>query len=225
MGHDLRLRISIKRARREGKWIEVVSIEDHPEDDQAIGRGLGRPKNRGYCRSSLTVCGNRLRQADPIAYESNALMKRLSDYESALVEMARKNPDVTKVSGLLSTALGNGDYRAAYALGTWYLHGRYFKRNMKKAFHYLRLAAKYDVPDALYDLAVCYEKGAGTAVNLKKSAQLYLRAALLGEKQSVYEVGRCYYWGIGVAKDRLIARVWLDYAHRLGIGSCKERNE
>ena len=105
---------------------------------------------------------------------------------------------------------------ATYALATWYLHGKYFKQDLRKAAMLLREAARSNIADALYDLAVSYEEGKGVKKNLEKACELYLRAALQGDEQSTYEVGRCYYYGIGVSQDRKIAKVWLDRAESLG---------
>lgn len=136
----------------------------------------------------------------------------MSTYDLAEKKARRKNPPLAEVARLLEAAHEAGDARAAYALATWYLHGKFFEKNMRRAVALLREATEGDVPDALYDLALCYENGEGVRRNAAKAVELYLRAALLGETQSVYEVGRCYYYGIGVEKDRRIARVWLDRA-------------
>jgi hypothetical protein len=97
------------------------------------------------------------------------------------------------------------------------LHGKFYETNLRESVKLLRQAAESDIPDALYDLAICFEEGRGVRKNLDKAANLYLRAALHGHKQSVYEVGRCYYYGIGVEKNRATARTWLDLAEELGI--------
>lgn len=138
-------------------------------------------------------------------------------YDDALKIARRKSADLDRVASLLNAAHQAGDARATYALATWYLHGRLFKKSVRKAVVLLREAAQRNVADALYDLAVCYEEGTGVRKNAKKAAELYVRAALEGEKQSIYEVGRCYHYGIGVAKDRSIARVWLDRAKEIGV--------
>jgi uncharacterized protein len=138
-------------------------------------------------------------------------------YEMALKRAMRPNANYTEIAPLLTAAHESGDPRATYALATWYLHGRAFRRNVRKAVALLRVAASNGIPDALYDLAVCNENGEGTPKNESRAVELYLRAALLGEKQSIYEVGRCYYYGIGVKVDRAIARVWLDRAKDLGV--------
>ena len=74
-----------------------------------------------------------------------------------------------------------------------------------------------NVPEACYDLAVCYEKPAGVAENLEKAFELYVKAALHGDKQSFHEVGRCYYYGIGVAQNRNLADTWLERAKEFGV--------
>ena len=107
--------------------------------------------------------------------------------------------------------------KAFYALGNWYLHGRYVTRDYSKAIQYLSLAANEKNPNALYDLAVCYEQGTGLKKNLKRAFELYLKAALRGDKQSHYEVGRCYYYGIGISKNENLADLWLERAEELGI--------
>lgn len=138
-------------------------------------------------------------------------------YSKARSEMHKPEPDLPKVADLLTRALESGDLRAAYALATWYLHGKYFKKSLRKALRYLKRAAEADVPESLYDLAVCFEKGAGVKKNPSKALEFYLRAALVGDKQSFYEVGRCYYYGIGVKADKRIAEVWLNHAGRHGV--------
>jgi TPR repeat protein len=138
-------------------------------------------------------------------------------YEAALAKAQDGDARLPEVASLLTRAHQSGDVRATYALATWYLHGRFFKKDMRKSVALLRKAANHNIPDALFDLAVCYEKGAGVPVNEPKAVELYLRAALHGEAQSVYEVGRCYYYGIGVQQNRRIARVWQDRAKELGV--------
>jgi hypothetical protein len=135
-------------------------------------------------------------------------------YDRALERMRGDDPPLFEVASLLATARDAGDPRAAYALATWYLHGKFFRRNLRKAVALLRAAARADIPEAAYDLAICHEKGEGVQKNEPKAAALYVQAALLGDEQALYEVGRCYYYGIGVARDRAIAWVWLDESRR-----------
>jgi uncharacterized protein len=119
---------------------------------------------------------------------------------------------------MLEDALSEGDARAAYALGTWYIHGRgpAVRKNLKEGVRLLRIAAAAGLSDALYDLAVCYQKGAGVVKNEQRAGVLYLQAALRGDATSLKEIGRCFYYGYGVARDTKIARVFLDRAAELG---------
>ena len=138
-------------------------------------------------------------------------------YQTAFAEMKKETPDLDLTMSLLVQSLEQGNPKAAYALGTWYLHGENVPRNLRKGIGLLRQAAKANVPDALYDLPICYEKGVGVPENPRMAFELYLRAALYGDKQSYYEVGRLYYYGIGVEKNSRISAIWLDKAHELGI--------
>jgi TPR repeat protein len=92
------------------------------------------------------------------------------------------------------------------------LHGEFVKKDFKKAFELLKIAASENMPAAFYDLAVCFETGKGIKKDTKNAFENYLKASLLGDKQSIYEVGRCYYYGIGVGKNLQLSKIWLDAA-------------
>ncbi|HJT92192.1 MAG TPA: hypothetical protein VJ777_09650 [Mycobacterium sp.] len=142
-----------------------------------------------------------------------------SKYEVALAKAKKSKRRTKEVYDLLMTAHEKGDARATYALATWYLHGTQFtKKSIAKATQMLKHAESENVPDAAYDLAVSFEKGAGVRKSAKQAFALYVKAALLGERQSVYEVGRMYYYGIGTGRDRRLAEIWLDRAEALGVG-------
>jgi TPR repeat protein len=138
-------------------------------------------------------------------------------YKKALKEASKDDPNVTLILELLKKSIAKGNPRATYALGTWYLHGKYIEQDLKKAIDLITKASKNNVPEACFDLAVCYEKGKGIRQNEQKAFEYYLKAALYGDKQANYEVGRCYYYGIGILKNRKIGNIWLDKANSLGI--------
>jgi len=96
---------------------------------------------------------------------------------------------------------------ASYALGTWYLHGTYVEKDLRKAIYYLNKASHGEVKEAFYDLAVCYEKGVGVKKNLQKAFENYLTASYLGDKDSLYEIVRCLYYGIGVKENRTFSEL------------------
>jgi uncharacterized protein len=139
-------------------------------------------------------------------------------YEEALRFSEAAQPDFASALRGLHRAYRQGDPRAAYALGTWYLHGKgdLIPKDLAKAVPLLREAAENDHAEAAYDLAVCYETGSGVRRSEKTAARQYLKAALLGDPQSIYHVARCYQHGIGVKRDRPIAALWYDRAEKLG---------
>lgn len=136
-------------------------------------------------------------------------------YKKALYEAETNNNE--EAFKLLNRASRQKNPKACYALGTWYLHGKYVKKDLKKAIDYLLLSAKGKYPDAFYDLGICYERGVGMEKNLDKAFESYLQASIRGNKQAFYEVGRCYYYAIGVEKDRVLAGYWLERAEELGV--------
>lgn len=130
----------------------------------------------------------------------------------ALTEMERDNPDLNKAFEYLNKSAIEKNYEALYAIGTWYLNGRYVKKNPFLAVEYFLKSIEGNISSAYFDLAVCYEKGVGVKKNYKKGFECYLNAALLGDRQAIYEVGRCYYYGIGVSKNKKISHIWLKRA-------------
>lgn len=132
-------------------------------------------------------------------------------YLQAYDLMQLENPDTTQVFELLQKAYAEGSREATYAIGTWYFFGSYdLPTDQKKGFKLFKEAAEQNYPNALYDLAVCYEKGIPCKKNRKKAFACYLKAAIRGEVQSMEEVGRCYYYGIGVRKNKTLAHIWYD---------------
>jgi TPR repeat protein len=134
-----------------------------------------------------------------------------------LAEMQKEKPDLKVAFDLLQTAARENNSVALYAIGTWYLFGRYVKKNPSEAVKYFLQAIEGNNSDAYYDLAVCYEKGVGIKKNKKAAFECYLNAALLGDKQSLYAVGRCYFYGIGAPKNMHIGEIWLKHAELNGI--------
>lgn len=136
-------------------------------------------------------------------------------YSKALAEAKADNNK--SAFELLNKSAEYKNPKAYYALGTWYLHGTYVKKDIPKAIDYLMKSAEGKYPDAFYDLGVCYETGIGVEKDLDKAFESYLQASIRGEKQSFYEVGRCYHYGIGVEEDKVLADYWLERAEELGI--------
>ena len=138
-------------------------------------------------------------------------MKETSTFEKAIEEAQAETPDLVKMLILLNQSLTEGDSRAAYTLGSWYLQGLNVDKNVEKAIPLLNQAAEDGVLEALFDLAVCYEQGVGMDENPRLAFEHYLRAALGGDSEAFHEVGRCYFYGVGVAEDKALAEIWLEH--------------
>jgi TPR repeat protein len=115
-------------------------------------------------------------------------------------------------------AIDLGSPRAAYALATWYLHGKddVVPQDYGEAVRLLRIATEAHIPAALYDLAACYANGEAVPKDRNQASLLYLQAALHGDDDAVFKVGQAYFYGLGVAADRRVADIWLDRARELG---------
>ncbi len=139
-------------------------------------------------------------------------------YDQAMLEMRSERPDTANIVATLRKAIEAGSPHAAYALATWYLHGKdeVVPQDFAEAVKLLELAAEAHHPDALYDLGVCYSNGEGVRKDPARAFELYLQAALHGDDDAVFKVGRSYFYGDGVAEDRRVADIWLDRAHELG---------
>ena len=144
-------------------------------------------------------------------------MKKNDYFQLALHENSKRNPDFKKMYDFFEKSYKQGNIKAAYALGTWYLHGYHVKKNLKKAIKLIKNAANANVSEALYDLAVSYEIGKGSKKSSRLAFEYYLKSALYGDKQSLFEVGRCYFYGIGVSKNRRISKIWIEKAKNEGI--------
>ncbi len=119
---------------------------------------------------------------------------------------------------ILRQAIDAGSPRAAYALASWYLPpGRVVEPDFAEARRLLQLAARADIPEAHYDLAVMHAKGEGVPVDERAAFEWYLRAAIRGDREAAYQLGVAYTYGEGVAADETLAEVWLDRAEELGL--------
>jgi TPR repeat protein len=149
---------------------------------------------------------------------SNQDMAEAEDFfAQADAEVRRDEPDFGKAIPLMRRASDLGSAMASYALATWYLFGKppFLIVDYHKAVQLLEMAAVARIPEALYDLAVCYAKGAGVDKSDVKAFELYLKAALLGDADSINSVGRCYYFGIGTSENKRVAEIWFERAREL----------
>lgn len=137
-------------------------------------------------------------------------------YMSALeTEKGGGNPQ--EVVALLEIAADQKYADAQYALGTFYLHGKYVERNFQKALDCLRDASDQMHPGALFDLGVALEKGDIVKANYKEAFKCYMLSMLFGERLAVAEVARCFYYGIGVRKDESLGGTLNNAISRLAV--------
>ena len=108
--------------------------------------------------------------------------------------------------------------KAFFALGTWFFFGENgCKKDEEKGLEYIRKAAELKDSDALYHLALYYERlENATDEDVKKAFLYYFEAALLGDASAMYEVGRCLFYGIGTTQNELLAEVAIATAEHLG---------
>jgi TPR repeat protein len=135
----------------------------------------------------------------------------VDQYENARNLMAgHQVSKAPKAYALLEIAMKKGDHRAAYAIGTWYLHGFYLKKDVKRGVSLIAKAADNEVADAAFDLAVCYELGTGKKANDNKALCYYMRSFLLGYSAAAIEIERLLYWGDTSVRNRSLSREFKD---------------
>jgi len=143
--------------------------------------------------------------------DSNARLRLLpessekSAYKKAF-QRARKEGNSAAVFELLKKAHNDRDRRATYALGSWYMHGCYVKKDPRRAARLFDLARKGGIAEAAFDLGQSYEAGIGCPKSPERAVKLYMEAASRGDRDAWKEIIRCIYWGIGTSKNRMLAR-------------------
>lgn len=108
----------------------------------------------------------------------------------------------TEILELLEAAADEGNPEAVYALGTFYLHGKYYSKDKRRGISLIKKAAGANWRDAVFDFAVALETGDGIEKDEETSFNNYLKAMILGDINSSEEVARCFYYGIGIKKNK-----------------------
>ncbi len=124
-----------------------------------------------------------------------------------------------KIIELLEDASREGSPEARYALGTFYLHGKYLKKDGVRGVSLIKEAAEAGWRDAIFDLAVAYEVGEFLEKNEEKAFQNYMKAMILGDLSAAAAVGRCYYYGIGTSENREVYEDIMDALDEFGEGN------
>ena len=108
--------------------------------------------------------------------------------------MMLDNRDYAKAEQLLSQAVAAGVEQAKLPLANLYMNGAYdFAKNVDKARRlYLSIADTSD-PDALYQQALCYDKGyCDTSVDTSRALELYDKAARNGSTDACSALAKSY---------------------------------
>ncbi len=87
----------------------------------------------------------------------------------------------------------------------------------KEGFDELKHAAKGKLPDAYYNLALCYLQGIGRERDEHMAAKLFHWAAGKGCAEAQYNLGLCYARGVGVKQNMTKAVQWWQQAAESGI--------
>jgi len=198
-----------------------LRVDLHP-----VGEGLGHRQSGRYpsCQArfshggcsafalALSLICIRTDAALPLLRNDRRMKMENSDYDKALqsVDQMGRSAEALK---LLSDA-SEVDIRAKYAVATWYLHGveGVVKENKKMAFQILSELEKFNIAEALFDLAVFYDLGVNVEKNEIKAFELYIRAALLGDAESCIQLAQFFREGKLVPYSEPVAGAWEERA-------------
>lgn len=106
-------------------------------------------------------------------------------------------------------AADQGKADAQFKMGFFHtVGGGGLAKDLAEAARWYEKAVAQNQPGALYNLAVCYEKGLGVARDDSRALSLYLKAAALGDTYAQKAVGVIHQKGRGVKTDLIEAYAW-----------------
>ena len=93
----------------------------------------------------------------------------------------------------------------------------YYKaEKFKDAIVWFEKAAQGGLPEAFYELSLCYDLPNSNIQNKEKAFQYCLEAAKQGVDKAQYRIGCCFENGIGTTKDLNEALHWFEEAMKNG---------
>jgi TPR repeat protein len=119
--------------------------------------------------------------------------------------------------------LGSGE--AAEALGSWYLFGVHFEKDVERAIEKWERAAQLGNKEAMFNLGLLFERDDEIEADLPRSFLNYLKAALHGHAGATYELGRFFYYGTFVPENMEISYFLEDHAKSLGYIEPEDEDE
>ena len=91
------------------------------------------------------------------------------------------------------------------------------------AFAFYLRAARQNLPDAAFNVAVLYDSGRGVPHDAASAARWYAAAAAWGVRRAAYDLGLLYEHGDGVPRDAVTARAWYRRAAGEGVTAARPR--
>lgn len=138
-------------------------------------------------------------------------------YEIALEIADRENEELDgdRVLSLLDNGIEEGDERAACARAICYVDGKYGSDiDGTKATELFLGLSESKVPEALFALAVSFDKGDGVVKNQSVAFDYYLEAATLGHSEACFQVSEFFREGLIVLESENLQGFWLKRSQR-----------
>jgi uncharacterized protein len=130
-------------------------------------------------------------------------------YSAALREADSAECNNALVMESLSKAEQEGDLRATYALSQCYRYGSFGTViDLERAHKLTKQLENSNIAEAVFNLALDYDKGNFVRTNLKKAFSLYVVAGLLGDKESCEQVACFYRVGEVVPRNKVLEKAW-----------------
>jgi small GTP-binding protein len=102
----------------------------------------------------------------------------------------------------------SGNIDEQISLGKLYLEGTQVKKDLKKAFGWIKMASENRSAEAQYLLGQLYENGIGVQQNISQSYYWYKMSAEKGKLESQIIIATFHYEGTKIRKDDRLAFKW-----------------
>lgn len=130
---------------------------------------------------------------------------------SRIYFLGNSEADKKRALELLEKAAEQNNENAIYELTDIYAKQLYgVPRDLSKSFYYLKKAAQFNKPVALYVLGLAYASGAGTTEDHEEAFRWFKKAADAGYPASMYETGLAYMEGRGIPQDYAQAKLYFE---------------
>ena len=164
---------------------KFIALDDSGKYKEALA--FIKPKADGGDARAVTLVGYlyEVRMSnigEGVKWYKKAMGLNDSLAHSNMARIYYRMTDYKLAAQTLEKASKLGDTGADAMLGNMYLNGIHFKKGYKKALVYIQKAVADDDPQALTDLAICYENSYGVAWDMNKAIEFYKRGAAQGNE-------------------------------------------